>query len=178
MLTFDNAALYCVLLFTLVTAVTDVRERRIPNVLTFPFFFCGILYQVWACAAMGASVWSPVLGLAVAMGILGTMWACGGTGAGDVKLMMGLGVWLGFDRVLLVMLLSLVTSLFLLGCVKLLRKLGVNTRIDLTKVNKGEEPKRVIMKNGIRYKRGIPYALGVCLASWCVIGLTLVKQWK
>lgn len=176
MLTFENFALICVLLFTLATAVTDIRERRIPNLLTFPFFFSGIIYQVWACVATGASAWSPVLGLAVAIGILGTMWMLGGTGAADVKLMMGLGVWLGLNRVLLVMLLSLVTTLFLLLLVKLLAKLGVNTGIDLTKLKKGEETKRVVIRSGVRYKRGIPYALGVCLASWLVVGLALARQ--
>lgn|GEM_PF-313028 len=176
MLTPENTAFFCVLLFTLVTAITDVRERRIPNKLTFPFFFCGILFQIWYVITTGGSVWSPVLGLAVSTCILGTMWILGGTGAGDVKLMMGLGVWLGLDKVLLVMLLSLVTSLFLMGCIKVMRKLGLKTRIDMTKLKKGEEPKRVIIRDGVRYKRGIPYALGVCLAAWCVVGLNLVRQ--
>lgn len=176
MLTAQNFSLFAVLLFTLITAWTDIRERRIPNVLTFPFFFAGIVYQIVLCAMFGGSVWQPVLGLLVAMGILGTMWIAGGTGAGDVKLMMALGVWLGLDKVLVVMLLSLVTSLTLLVIIKTLLYFGISTGIDLTKLKKGEETKRVIVKGGQRYKRGIPYALGVCLASWMVIGLNLVRQ--
>jgi prepilin peptidase CpaA len=176
MFTAQNFSLFAVLLFTLITAWTDVRERRIPNLLTFPFFFAGIVYQIVLCTMYDGSILQPVLGLAVAIGILGSMWAFGGTGAGDVKLMMGLGVWLGLDKVLVVMLLSLVTSLSLLVIIKTLLYFGIQTGIDLTKLKKGEEPKRVIVKGGVRYKRGIPYALGVCLASWMFIGLNLVRQ--
>jgi prepilin peptidase CpaA len=177
MLTPQNFSLFAVLLFTLLLAWTDIRERRIPNKLTFPFFFAGIAYQIWLCSMHDGSVWQPILGLAVAIGILGPMFALGGTGAGDVKIIMALSVWLGLDRILIVMLLSLLTTLVLLTATKILHKLGIRTGIDLTELKKGEEPKRIIMKGGRRYKRGIPYALGVCLASWLVVGVNLLRQY-
>ena len=73
--------------------VIDVRERRIPNRLTFPLLLSGLL---WALLAGGFSgLGQALLGMFVAGVPFITLWMIGGGGAGDAKMMMAIGAWLG-----------------------------------------------------------------------------------
>jgi prepilin peptidase CpaA len=82
-----------VIAISLVACVTDVRTRRIPNVLTFGAALGGFLIQVLAGGFQGA--------LAAAGGwLVGTLlflpfFLLRGMGGGDVKLLAGIGAWLG-----------------------------------------------------------------------------------
>jgi hypothetical protein len=174
--TFHLLQVICVLAITLVSAIIDVRQRRIPNLLTAPFLLAGILFHLTASGRFGyGPLVDGVLGMLVATLILGCMWVAGGTGAGDVKLMMGLGMWVGLQTVLYVMLGSLVTSLCLLLAVIGLRKIGINTGIELSPTGPSAQPAGTSEKK-VAGKRGIPYALGVCLATWLLIGGQLVLR--
>src|SRR5207249_7377674 len=70
---------------------TDVRTRRIPNVLTFGAAIAAFVFHlVW-----GNGVLFFAEGWAVGAGVFIIPFALGGLGAGDVKLLAALGAWLG-----------------------------------------------------------------------------------
>ena len=76
-----------------VACITDVRARRIPNVLTFG----AALAAIGAGAATGGftGAGSAIAGWVVGVAVFFVPFALRGLGAGDVKLMAALGAWLG-----------------------------------------------------------------------------------
>lgn len=89
----SGAVPYVVLAVGVIACVTDVRTRKIPNVLTFG-------------AAAGALVFHLVAGGLPALALSAAGWLVGlalflpffllkGMGAGDVKLLAALGAWMG-----------------------------------------------------------------------------------
>jgi len=88
-----------ILIILLVVAVIfDLRERRIPNWLTFPFMAAGVAYHVAANGFPGLS--QSVQGLMMGIALLVLFYLAGGMGAGDVKLMGAVGSILGPAHVL------------------------------------------------------------------------------
>src|SRR5215210_2987643 len=84
-----------VLLIATVAAIIDLRERRIPNWLTFGAAIAGLAVQVWLSGLSG--VMTGAGGWLTGAGIFFLPFALGGLGAGDVKLVAGLGAWLGWQ---------------------------------------------------------------------------------
>jgi prepilin peptidase CpaA len=85
--------------------VTDLRSRRIPNVLTFGAALAGLAAHVWL---------EGIAGVKTAAGgwLLGTVcfmpfFLLRGMGGGDVKLLAALGAWLGPEDTLPLALYSL-----------------------------------------------------------------------
>jgi prepilin peptidase CpaA len=76
-----------------VACVTDLRTRRIPNLLTFGAALAGLVYHgiTGGYAGLGHSAGGWACGV-IAFGL---PFALGGLGAGDVKLIAALGAWLG-----------------------------------------------------------------------------------
>src|SRR5262249_52105943 len=74
-----------------ISCATDVRSRRIPNVLTFGAAIAGVVFH----ATWGDGALFSVGGWAVAAAAFMIPFALGGLGAGDVKLLGALGAWLG-----------------------------------------------------------------------------------
>ena len=76
-----------------ISTVTDLRNRRIPNLITLPLIVAG---PVVLGVAYG---WSGVLASFLGLLLLGVpyvlIWMSSGGGAGDAKLMMGIGAWVG-----------------------------------------------------------------------------------
>jgi len=75
--------------------VTDLRDRRIPNVLTFSMIGLGIVIHF----VMGA-YWLPLLGILVAFGLHFALFALNVERAGDGKLMIAVGSLLGWSEML------------------------------------------------------------------------------
>jgi prepilin peptidase CpaA len=75
------------------SAVTDIRQRRIPNALTLGGAACALLYRGLSggFAGLGSSVGGWAVGLALFM----PMYLIRGMGAGDVKLLGAVGAWVG-----------------------------------------------------------------------------------
>ena len=73
--------------------VTDLRSRRIPNVLTFGGAAAGLLFH--AVSSHGAGLLPAAEGWLVGAAVFFIPFALGGLGAGDVKLLAALGAWLG-----------------------------------------------------------------------------------
>ena len=72
-----------------VATVTDIRSRRIPNWLVFPFLLGGLVVSTWVAGwhGLGESLGGMALG-GFTYGILAMM---GGMGMGDVKLCAAIG---------------------------------------------------------------------------------------
>lgn len=77
----------------IVATITDLRSRRIPNWLVFPFLALGLMVAVythgWAGICQGLS------GFALGAVICGMLAFLGGMGMGDVKLCAAIGLWIG-----------------------------------------------------------------------------------
>lgn len=165
----------CVLAFTSVALVTDLRSWRLPNWLTISAFFAGLAFHV----ALGwfDRGWSGVLdhvmfslgGFAVGFGILFVAWLVGSASAGDAKLLGAIGAWLGPLPTLFVMAISMVFELIRLFSVFLWlsAKRGMRRAIDDMKTGdkegQGQRTKKALQ--GMK----VPYALSAVLATWCVV---------
>jgi prepilin peptidase CpaA len=78
--------------------VTDLRTRRIPNVLTFGGALCAVAFHLvtggpWSGATSAAGWFVGAL-------LFVPVFVVGGLGAGDVKLVGALGAWLGPSKAL------------------------------------------------------------------------------
>ena len=82
-----------VLTVGVIACVTDVRSRRIPNVLTFAAAGAGVAFHLltggWAGLGLSPAGWVTGVLLFLPFFLLQ------GMGAGDVKLLAALGAWLG-----------------------------------------------------------------------------------
>lgn len=81
------------LAIALVACVTDIRTRRIPNLLTFGGALAGLVFHVVTDGTHGLVIGST--GWIVGVLVFFIPFALGGLGAGDVKLLGALGAWLG-----------------------------------------------------------------------------------
>ena len=77
-----------VLAISLVAFVPDLRNRRIPNVLTFSAALAGLIYQTAAAGWIGTQ--GAVAGWLVGSALFLPFFLLGGMGAGDVKLLAAL----------------------------------------------------------------------------------------
>jgi prepilin peptidase CpaA len=84
---------FIVLFLAATAAVTDVRTRHIPNLLTFGSAIAALVFHVAAHGVSGLE--TAAGGWAVGAAFFMLPYALGGLGAGDVKLVAALGAWLG-----------------------------------------------------------------------------------
>ena len=77
----------------LLACVTDLRSRRIPNVLTFGAAAAALVFSLLTGGWSGLG--SAALGWLIGALVFIVPFALGGLGAGDVKLLAALGAWLG-----------------------------------------------------------------------------------
>jgi prepilin peptidase CpaA len=84
------------LVVLLVATVTDIRSRRIPNWLVFPFLLGGLVVSTWVAGwhGLGQSLGGMLLGGTI-YGVLAMM---GGMGMGDVKLCAAIGAWIWWKQ--------------------------------------------------------------------------------
>ncbi|CZR10366.1 A24 family peptidase [Trichococcus ilyis] len=91
MLTANNALL---LVLILASGFWDLKERKIPNKITFTGMLIGLLFNIitggWTGLLQG------ILGLFAGLAIFFVPFAMGGMGAGDVKLMGAIGALMGW----------------------------------------------------------------------------------
>lgn len=74
----------------IISGYTDIKERRIPNIISIPFILTGIIIN----AFIGEHKLTVIgFGTAFIIGLIS--WLLGGMGGGDFKLMAGIGAWLG-----------------------------------------------------------------------------------
>ena len=88
-----SIALWPTLIVVAVATFTDLRSRRIPNWLVFPFLLAGI---VLSGALHGWSgIGHSLEGIALGGLLFGVLCWMGGMGMGDVKLCAAIGAWIG-----------------------------------------------------------------------------------
>jgi prepilin peptidase CpaA len=80
-----------------VACVSDLRTRKIPNVLTFSAAAGAVLFHL-VSGGWSAAGWS-LAGVFVGTLLFFPMFALRGMGAGDVKLLAAVGAWLGPGQV-------------------------------------------------------------------------------
>lgn len=103
-----SVPVFCALLLTALAAGMDLREHRIPNILSVGGWIAGAGLWMGFRGFRGLGVWflgSFCLGVA---GIL--VWRLGGIGAGDAKLLSALGGILSWKRGLWVFFAALVIA--------------------------------------------------------------------
>ena len=86
---------------SLVAAVWDLRQRRIPNTLTLPLFGAGLIYSSWVGGLSGAA--GSIGGCLLAALPFLLLFIYAGGGAGDAKLMGAIGAWLGVSQSVIVL---------------------------------------------------------------------------
>ena len=77
-----------------VALYTDIKWKKIPNILTLPVALTGILYNGYSMG-ITAGVLFALKGFAAGIFLLIIPFYLGGTGGGDVKLLGAAGSWLG-----------------------------------------------------------------------------------
>src|SRR3954452_20112624 len=85
----DPALQILILVVVAIAVVTDIRRRRIYNVLTFPAMALGIVLNTVLHG--GAGLLLSVTGLLLGAAIFFIPGAAGGRGAGDLKLLAAIG---------------------------------------------------------------------------------------
>jgi prepilin peptidase CpaA len=87
-----------------IATFTDLRSRRIPNWLVFPFMAAGFGVQAWFHGWHGVA--QSLEGFALGAVIFGVLAAMGGMGMGDVKLFAGIGAWIGPAQLMLALVIT------------------------------------------------------------------------
>lgn len=113
---------------SLVAAVSDMRTKRIPNMLTVPVLLAGLIWAGWTGGLWGiANAAGACLWLALPFLLL---FVFAGGGAGDAKLMGAIGVWLGLSDGTVV-LVCVMTA----GIILSLYKAAVNKKLKIVLMN-------------------------------------------
>jgi prepilin peptidase CpaA len=73
--------------------ITDLRSRRIPNLLVLPFLVAGLLVSGYLHGWPGLG--QSLLGVLAGAGVMGVFCFLGGMGLGDLKLCAAVGAWIG-----------------------------------------------------------------------------------
>lgn len=91
--TFETLCAVSTAIVVVVAIITDLRSRRIPNVLTFTAFGIALITRMIFQGWLGLGI--ALSGAVVAPGVLLLIHAGRGLGMGDVKLAMAVGAFLG-----------------------------------------------------------------------------------
>lgn len=78
-----------------VATVMDLRSRRIPNWLVFPFLVAGIALSFAPASWHGIGIVQSLEGMGLGLLLFGILALMGGMGMGDVKLCAAIGAWVG-----------------------------------------------------------------------------------
>jgi len=181
----------CVVTFTAVAAVFDARIKRLPNVLTVPAFFAGILFTAVfgplgsLAEGVGGRLLFSLGGFGVGFGILFVLWIIGGGGGGDVKFMGALGAWLG--PIVTFEVLVVATAFSALGSMAMLVR-------EHIRLGPSRAARRYISRQSLEVKRGkgkiatqtrqqrmvrrrlMPFGVPAALATWCVLAFVLCQN--
>jgi len=185
MVTANNALL---LMLVAASGFFDLKERKIPNKITFTGILIGILFNIITGGWMG--LLQSLLGMFAGLAIFFLPFVMGGMGAGDVKLMGAIGALMGWEFSLMTALYSAIVGgvmviihLLYTGKLRETFKKMLYSLINLlfqfvSRLGYNETVYKVhkkFSKNGHDYKKVyIPY--GVAIAGGAVLVLIAYKQ--
>ena len=172
----------CVVAFTAIAAVCDLRTKRLPNVLTVVALTCALLFHgIFGLVDGGfaQATWQllfALAGFATGFSILFVLWLMGSGGGGDVKFMGALGAWLGAAATLKVFLVS--AGLIVVGAIGVLVwefcRLGMGrtkTRyLDREPLRSATNPEKAARQ--AQRRRLLPFGLPAALATWLVLAMS------
>lgn len=156
-------------------AIEDLRNRRIPNWLTFSLLLSGM-----AQSFMHGSLSTPgmsIAGFAVGFGLTFVLFLLNAVGGGDVKLLAGLGAWFGPMAVFQIFVLEAVIGAVLViaqataqGRMKVLLRNSAVVAINLAHVKDvGIDHVKSTGLSARSVDRPLPYAVPVLLAVLILI---------
>lgn len=87
-----------IVLILIISVITDLRSRKILNIVTLPAILTALIYHSLTLGLDGFLFSSK--GFLVGLGLLLIPFLMGGIGAGDVKLLAAIGAWKGVMFVL------------------------------------------------------------------------------
>jgi len=159
-------------LFIGLCMASDLRTRRIPNVLTLPVIALGLALGTFmhGLAGFGASLGGAALATALLLG----PFALGGVGGGDVKMMAGVGSLVG-PQALLASLMAGILLGGLFGVWALWRRgrlaerlLAIVTMCHSAALTRSMDPLRAPAAdaNAVTLPYSVPLGLGTALALW------------
>ena len=152
--------------------ISDLRARRIPNVLTMSTAAGAVIFH-FATGGWSAAGWS-LAGLLLGGTLFFPMFALRGMGAGDVKLLAAIGAWLGPGQVVTVALATSIAG----GVIAVLVALGYGylrtalTNLYLVLVHwrvAGVRPLPAVTLergSGPRLAYAFPIAIGTVVTLW------------
>jgi prepilin peptidase CpaA len=152
-------------------SVTDLISHRIPNKLTAPVAFVGLVLHAWTSGLGGVA--DGFLGLLVAFFTFLPFYLARWMAAGDVKLLMAVGACLGWRLALLAGLSSLLIGsivAFVFLCVRgglwsYLRRYGLMAKCLLLTGRFSYIPPESSETASVRF----PYALAIAFGTWVAI---------
>ncbi len=106
------------MLICLICGISDLRTRKIPNIVTFPSIIAGLLLNTILSFLLGygfGGLYSSFLGFVIGFSFFFFFyWISKGTkmGAGDVKLFGAIGALLGFNLTIYALVFTAITGLF------------------------------------------------------------------
>jgi len=152
-------------------SVTDVKSRRVPNLVTIPAFLLGLLMHL----VFGG--WRQMLSSLAAGTICGLVflvfYLAGGMGAGDVKLIMAVGCIAGMPHIAFILILTAIAGGVMAIALALFRGRLQSTLMNVIELamhhrNHGLQPHPDLnISNGQTLR--LPYALAI--AGGCILTL-------
>lgn len=145
-----------------VATFTDLRSRRIPNWLVFPFLALGFIAP--AIAHGKHALVESLEGFALGLLVYGALAIFGGMGMGDVKLVAAIGAWVGPRQLIFAMVLTaMIGGLMALGSVGLRKYRNWKEREQRAAEVEGGAPVQTAASDPFLQK--IPYAPAIALGT-------------
>ena len=150
-------------LLLLLAAVTDIRERRIPNIGVLVLLVAGFVFSL-TTRPLGDALSASLLGCVLGFGLFIAFWPMGVLGAGDVKLFAAIGAWLGptatFNAALVTAMVGGVMALYALA----MRRLALVPSFRSVKVTASPTGDGVSRSGHVPY--GVAMAAGALVVAW------------
>ena len=155
--------------------VTDLRARRIPNLLTFPLILGGLIQSFLPNHTCGPA--QAILGMLLGLALLMFPLAINAVGGGDAKILAGIGAWVGPQTIFIIFLVEAVIGMFIVllqaAWQKKLAALARNTAVvAINMAHIREMGAEHVTQTGRTFRsiaRPLPYAVPVMLATLWVL---------